>query len=89
MRTHLKLQPTARSDVPRTQSGLGHFMANPTLVKKSENLSVKVLRRKRTMIPMKKPLKGGFFAAPISTTAKEYLDKNILEQQKSLAHKEQ
>ena len=41
------------------------------------------------MIPMKKPLKGGFFAAPISTTAKEYLDKNILEQQKSLAHKEQ
>ena len=46
-------------------------------------------RRKRTMIPMKKPLKGGFFAAPISTTAKEYLVKNILEQQKSLAHKEQ
>ena len=38
---------------------------------------------------MKKPLKGGFFAAPISTTAKEYLVKNILEQQKSLAHKEQ
>ena len=33
MRTHLKLQPTARSDVPRTQSGLGHFMANPTVVK--------------------------------------------------------
>ena len=27
-------------------------------------------RRKRTMIPMKKPLKGGFFSAPISTTAK-------------------
>ena len=34
---------------------------------------------------MKKPLKGGFFAAPISTTAKEYLVKNILEQQKSWA----
>ena len=33
MHTHLKLQPTAHSDVPRNQSGLGHFMANQTLVK--------------------------------------------------------
>ena len=56
MRTHLKLQPTARSDVPRTQSGLGHFMANPTLVKKSDtskiffftqHLSVKVLTEEK------------------------------------------
>ena len=27
---------TARSDVSRTQSGLCHFMANPTLVKKKK-----------------------------------------------------
>ena len=56
MRTHLKLQPTARSDVPRTQSGLGHFMANPTLVKKNppllnfffnQHLSVKVLTEEK------------------------------------------
>ena len=51
------------------------------------NITFDISRTK--LIPMKKPLKGGFFAAPISTTAKEYLVKNILEQQKSLAHKEQ